>query len=75
MMPATFPMHASADQARRWGCFHCCTPLTGAQLVDSGYPEGRGRYSMQCARCNLSTWFDLRRPAPARADTAGGASC
>lgn len=54
-----FPAYQSAAIAARWGCFRCFAPLDMSSLHDEAYPDGRGRYSMQCPRCSMRTWFDL----------------
>lgn len=59
MLNRPFPAYQTAGIAARWGCYSCCTKLDPATLRDSGYPPGRGQYSMQCAHCKTYTWFDL----------------
>ena len=40
-------------------CFNCEEPLAANRPEDSGNPQGDGRWVKHCAKCGLSTWYDL----------------
>lgn len=58
-MTKRFPKFGSPAQAQ---CFSCDAPLVGAAL--SGFAKGHGEWRADCAKCQMSTWYDVRRIDP-----------
>ena len=58
--PNCFRACKTAAAAASWGCFNCSAKLDAKQVVDAGYPPGRGKYSIRCGACGMSTFFDLK---------------
>ena len=40
-------------------CFNCDEPLVANRLEERGNPQGEGRWVKHCAKCGLSTCYDL----------------
>ena len=58
-MITIFQRFANAKTAANFGCFQCLQPLNHEKIQDDGFADGRGRYSIKCDKCQMSTWFDL----------------
>lgn len=60
-MSKKFPAYATIKAASQ-ECWNCSSKMDEAPK-DSGYPRGRGQYVMQCGKCRLFKFFDLKRAA------------
>ena len=49
-----FNTHATAS------CFNCGADFDGSYPKDNGYGPGGGRWSQNCPKCQMDTWYDLR---------------
>ena len=62
-LKARFPLYRYHREAV---CFNCGQQLDIRRAYDGGYPIGQGFWAQDCDRCQMTTFYDVVRPAPKR---------
>lgn len=57
-MAKNFPKFQAHNKV---SCFNCGGDFNGSYYRDSGNCDSRGKYVQDCCKCQMSTWYDLKK--------------